>query len=96
MAETHGGWAARYVGEELHISLHGKTQAQTLLLAEELRKTVETRDIVHQDRPLKITSSFGISSLEEGIRDTLEILAEMADRNLYGAKSSGWNQVAGD
>ncbi|MCR3814485.1 Wsp signal transduction system regulator diguanylate cyclase WspR [Pseudomonas aeruginosa] len=88
--------AARYGGEEFAMVLPGTSPGGARLLAEKVRRTVESLQISHdQPRPGSyLTVSIGVSTLVPGGGgQTFRVLIEMADQALYQAKNNGRNQV---
>lgn len=88
--------AARYGGEEFAMVLPGTSPGGARLLAEKVRRTVESLQISHdQPRPgSHLTVSIGVSTLVPGGGgQTFRVLIEMADQALYQAKKNGRNQV---
>ena len=78
---------ARYGGEEFGIILPLTKKEEALILAERIRKAVET------NRGLKnITISIGMASFPEN-GDTKENLIAKADKALYEAKKLGKNRI---
>ncbi|MCL5974977.1 MAG: GGDEF domain-containing protein [Gammaproteobacteria bacterium] len=80
----------RLGGEEFLILLYETDSAQGLLVAEELRKTIEAMPLL-PDR--SVTTSLGIATLQpkEDWRDWMK----RSDDNLYRAKKEGRNRVVG-
>ncbi|MEZ5895063.1 MAG: GGDEF domain-containing protein [Parvularculaceae bacterium] len=85
---------ARYGGEEFAIILPGTTVSNAHMLADRIRKAIESRRLkkrrTDEDLGL-ITMSMGISTVKWG--DTTETLIERADTCLYAAKKAGRNCV---
>jgi diguanylate cyclase (GGDEF)-like protein/PAS domain S-box-containing protein len=81
-------FAARYGGEEFAIILPNTDRAGSLVVAEQLRRTIE--DASWDDRA--ITASIGVATLGGEIT-TAEELVDFADRALYRSKQGGRNQV---
>lgn len=79
---------ARWGGEEFVILTPGLILAETLKLAEKLRRKVEEFEF---EKPQKITVSFGVSVFRNG--DSSTVLLNRADDALYRVKRSGRNQV---
>lgn len=76
--------------------LPGTSPGGARLLAEKVRRTVESLQISHdQPRPgSHLTVSIGVSTLVPGGGgQTFRVLIEMADQALYQAKNNGRNQV---
>lgn len=87
---------ARYGGEEFAVILPDTTEAEASVVAEKLRKAVETASFKDADSTYNVTASFGISvfdAAEEATPDKKELI-KMADVALYDAKGQGRNQVA--
>lgn len=84
----------RYGGEEFVILLPGAEPKIAMAIAERLRQEVEQRagPSIRHTVPLSITSSFGVSQLEDDVVD-LTMLIDRADQGLYVAKKSGRNRV---
>ena len=80
---------ARWGGEEFIIILPNTQIATAELVAENLRKQIETINIKGIDK--NITSSFGVSEYLDG--DDHDSLIKRADDALYEAKNSGRNRV---
>jgi len=90
-----GDVLARYGGEEFAIILPGLPREEALLLAESLRRQVESRHIRHAASAVTpfVTVSLGVASTivpRDG--DSADLVAA-ADRALYAAKGSGRNRV---
>jgi two-component system cell cycle response regulator len=83
---------ARWGGEEFVVTLPSTSLAGARDLAERLRKTLESANILDTDGDrVPVTASFGVAAL--GKDDTLEQLVDRADRAMYTAKSAGRNRV---
>ena len=88
-------WVARFGGEEFLVCIPNKTLQQAFETAERIRiKVAETKFIVNADTKLDITISLGVASTETVVSYHIKELVELADTNLYIAKSSGRNQTA--
>lgn len=84
-----GDFLIRYGGEEFLIILSYCNVDNALKRAEEMRKAIEELNIEN----LKITASFGVTSLSLHPEANLEELINLADQALYKAKSKGKNRV---
>jgi two-component system cell cycle response regulator len=89
--------ACRIGGEEFVIVMPDTSLTECYNVAERLRKSIEMEQfhIPQLDKPLDITTSIGITSLDKDIKDT-DLLMKRADQALYCAKRDGRNRVAAD
>ena len=89
--------ACRYGGEEFVVVMPETDASFAFMVAERLRKSIETTPIVISRAPgkLSITISIGIAA-SEGADDTSEALLRRADQALYSAKRNGRNRVVAD
>ena len=81
-------FAARYGGEEFAIILPNTDAPGSLVVAEQLRRAIETA--TWEDR--SITASIGVATLGGAITNAEE-LVDHADRALYRSKQEGRNRV---
>ena len=58
-----------------------------------MRKAIEEKEIIHEDKKIRITASFGICSIVPSEKDNLETIIKIADDNLYLAKENGRNRI---
>jgi diguanylate cyclase len=89
--------AARYGGEEIAVILPKTTLADAMVVAEQIRRTVESRKIVKKSTGESygsITLSIGGSEIKAA-ESGAEFLAR-ADACLYAAKHAGRNRVCGE
>lgn len=85
---------ARLGGEEFGLFLtHSDAKAGTAV-AEHFRIAIRDLRITHAGIELKVTSSFGVAELRRN--DSLEMVLDRADANLYKAKNLGRNCVVSD
>ena len=84
---------ARYGGEEFLILLPHTAASEAQVVAERLRKGVETCKVdAEQGQELPpVTISVGVAPWRSG--DSLELMVEAADKALYRAKANGRNRV---
>jgi two-component system, cell cycle response regulator len=84
---------ARYGGEEFVVVMPGVSEAEAMIAAERLRRSVEGLILNDQTSGNRhITISIGVACCNRtGV--TAETLLAAADRSLYGAKSAGRNRV---
>lgn len=87
-------FVGRYGGEEFCIILPEMTSAQGAEVAERIRENIETHSgaKIRTTAGVRITSSFGVSSLASEACDPLELI-DQADKALYEAKETGRNRV---
>lgn len=83
---------ARYGGEEISIILPQTNIKESFMVAERIRKTIESSEYIYKDNVLKVTVSIGITCLKNR-KLTVEEMIEEADKALYIAKNKGRNQV---
>lgn len=82
---------ARFGGEEF-VALMPETSAKEAeIVAEKLRKKIESSPFNFKKEPVQITISFGISQFSAG--ETIEDVFARADKALYKAKENGRNQI---
>jgi diguanylate cyclase (GGDEF)-like protein len=86
---------ARYGGEEFAVIARGVGADGVAVLAERLRKGVETFPFAQGGNRLAVTISIGAVTATGGQGKPLNVagLVEQADRQLYRAKSEGRNRV---
>jgi len=85
---------ARYGGEEFVLILPGAKLEVTTMIAERIRRLVETTLFDFGDAQIHLTVSLGISNLPAHRARSKEELIKMADLALYHAKREGRNRVS--
>jgi diguanylate cyclase len=86
--------AARYGGEEFVIALPNTPLDAALVIADQIRKSVMTKELMKRstgERLGRVTISIGVALLRP--EDNAPLLIERADRCLYAAKRNGRNKV---
>lgn len=83
----------RLGGEEFWILLPETSLPEALIVAERLRLALEHAEIFFEGQSVKVTGSFGVTSIGLGEKTALDTLIRIADEALYEAKSSGRNCV---
>lgn len=84
---------ARYGGEEFAIILIETPIKEARLIAERLRKKIESHKFTYKGSTIKATLSLGIASFHAGLKMQKSKLIENADKALYYAKHNGRNQT---
>lgn len=82
----------RVGGDEFSIVLPNTDRQESLPIAERIRATIATMNIIHNEQPLQLTASIGTvqpSTTMQSIHD----MVQAADKALYRAKSEGRNKV---
>ncbi|MFN4238083.1 MAG: GGDEF domain-containing protein [Vogesella sp.] len=84
--------AYRLGGEEFCMVLQESSLPEGLALAETLRDTLARQQLVFDDKPLRLTASFGVACATQDGMD-MDALMSAADEALYKAKRNGRNRV---
>jgi diguanylate cyclase (GGDEF)-like protein len=82
----------RYGGEEFMVLLPNTDAEGARLFAERLRARLEAAEFATQGGLLRVTASFGVSTVNPGSGTLADLIAN-ADAALYRAKESGRNRV---
>lgn len=89
-----GDMAFRYGGEEFAVVLPGADSQGAMVVAETIRKAIETAEFVGtQGTALRVTVSIGLVSIQPTPEDTPDLILSAADKALYSAKTSGRNRT---
>lgn len=89
-----GDLAARYGGEEFVLLLPNADVAGAKVVAERLRRAIETCPIAGPQGLFKVTASFGVAATQgAGCARHGSLLIDHADKALYAAKHAGRNTV---
>lgn len=89
-----GDIACRYGGEEFMVVAPGTGQADSVRLAERLRRKIETTQVAWGQQSLSVTISIGIATWPMTRVSLAEELLQKADMALFFAKNSGRNRTA--
>lgn len=84
--------AARFGGEEFVVLLSHTDNVSAYILAERIRKQVESTPLQHESKSIKLSVSGGISSFPFNTSDPGDLL-RMADSAVYLAKGAGKNTI---
>ncbi|MBF0238260.1 MAG: diguanylate cyclase [SAR324 cluster bacterium] len=86
---------ARYGGEEFVILLQNMNPLESFVIAERIRRDVESTTFIFEREQIKITTSIGLTSVQDDMASDLtsDSLLKSADTALYEAKSKGRNQT---
>lgn len=88
-----GDLIARYGGEEFIIMLVDTTLEDSVQIAQGLCDEIRNAVTIVDQQPIKMTASFGVSSLLQTSVKSAEQVVHHADLALYQAKNAGRNQV---
>lgn len=81
----------RYGGEEFVVLLSETNLAGAELVAERIRRSIESHTLSYDMSTLKVTASLGVSALR--VDDTVDTFVKRADEAMYKAKNNGRNRV---
>ncbi len=84
---------ARYGGEEFTVILRGTDRDNAIVLAERIRKLVESRPFSFEKQSIPTAVSIGVATLNNGSYKTSDALLAQADACLYKSKEGGRNRV---
>jgi len=86
-------YCALYGGEEFVVVLIQTDEEQSRILAERVRKAVESMQVRNDDKILKVTVSIGSATFPTDAGDK-QGLIDNADKAMYASKQSGRNRVS--
>lgn len=86
-------WVARYGGEEFIVVFNNMPLKNVNKRVQAIKDKIEKHEFKWKDKIIKITSSFGISMLDEDTK-TIESILESADKMLYLSKEKGRNNIS--
>jgi diguanylate cyclase (GGDEF)-like protein len=84
---------ARCGGEEFLMVLTHVEREGVQTAVERVRSKIEAQSFEFDGREVKVTASFGVTSLSDGESLDFKLLVERADQALYSAKHLGRNRV---
>ena len=82
---------ARFGGEEFILLLRGTSKDVALIVAERIRKSIESTPFHTDDQDIRMTLSFGVSFFENS--DEIDTAMQVSDLLLYQAKKYGRNKI---
>ncbi|MBU8894252.1 GGDEF domain-containing protein [Corallococcus sp. H22C18031201] len=85
---------ARYGGEEFAVVMPEDGPDKARLFAEKIRRLVEEKVFIFEDKEIPVTISIGIAEMSGDMNEPTPFI-KVADTNLYKAKKSGRNRVVG-
>jgi diguanylate cyclase (GGDEF)-like protein len=86
-------YCARYGGEEFVVVLIQADESQSRILAERIRKAVESLQIQNDDKVLRVTVSIGSATYPYDAQSKQELI-DNADKAMYCSKQNGRNRVS--
>jgi diguanylate cyclase (GGDEF)-like protein len=86
-------YCARYGGEEFVVVLIQADEAQSRILAERIRKAVESVQIQNDDKILRVTVSIGSATFPFDAANKQELI-DNSDKAMYASKQGGRNRVS--
>ncbi len=87
-----GNLVCRFGGEEFCVILPDCPKSKALQMANEVRKKIETKEIILRRQKTHVTISVGVASFPKDARMKEELI-DKADAALYKAKEGGRNRV---
>jgi two-component system cell cycle response regulator len=85
---------ARLGGEEFGIVLPDTPCVKAQILAEKIRRRIESVSFEFEGNDIAVTSSFGVAQCQ--VEETIDTWLKRADQFLYKSKSTGRNRVSGE
>jgi two-component system, cell cycle response regulator len=86
--------AARYGGEEMAVILTNTDIVAAEIVAERVRKNIESSKVSHDGNELSVTVSIGVAQFDVLRDKETRHLIERADKAMYKSKQSGRNRVS--
>jgi diguanylate cyclase (GGDEF)-like protein len=85
---------AQYDNDTFVILLHKLNEAETVVLAQRIRRTVKYHHFIHAGEKIGVTVSLGIGSLTRKMKNTMDLIREV-QTYLDKAKSAGHDTING-
>ena len=85
---------ARYENDTFAILLRNLSDAQTVVLAQRIRRAVKNRSISRKGRKIPVTVSIGVGGLARNMKNAIDLIREV-QAHLDKAKSAGHDTING-
>lgn len=85
-------YIARTGGEEFIVVCHSSNELGGIIIAEKMRKIIETSSFAFEGKNVPVTMSFGVVDYFPEVK-SVEELVRISDDRLYAAKNAGRNKV---
>lgn len=95
VAIQYGGIAGRYGGEEFVVAFLGKDLETTYKIIEEVYEHIRSKEVVYEDKKIRVRVSSGIASYPATCSNPSELLTR-ADWAMYHSKQNGRDQITVD
>jgi two-component system, cell cycle response regulator len=83
---------ARTGGEEFIIVCHSSNELGGIIIAEKMRKIIESSSFRFEGKDVPVTMSFGVANFFAEVKSAEELI-RISDERLYAAKNAGRNKV---
>lgn len=91
LQEKHNGQLFRYGGEEFFIIFRNQHGDAVTNIMEHITHYIANKDYIYDGRLLNVSISVGVSEIVD--KQSVQIIIDHVDRNMYVAKNRGKNQV---
>jgi len=82
---------ARYGGEEFTIILPETGLSNAVIVAEKVRRALESTNFLANDNKVKVTASLGVARVND--KKDIEEVMSLVDKAMYLSKSKGRNRT---
>lgn len=83
----------RFGGEEFMVLMPETPIEDAVILADRIRKKIESSEIIYNGESIKVTASLGVTGTSSVLGEDLNTFFKFADQALYAAKADGRNCV---
>lgn len=94
LVKRSGDAVGRFGGDEFVVMLFDTAEEGAMMIAEEIRSTIENTIIVYEDKKTSVTASLGVATMVPNQDLNPTDLIKLADQAMYQAKENGRNKVA--